>query len=143
MLPNPKVKGRTQCVQNYQNPRFRQATQRSAVLLLKIKIPTNYPTNLIPNKNPYPKHFQTQNSNDVHITIQNYQNPRFRQATRTIALFAENQKFQQIIQANIVLTKSFFRTQNSKKRTQHAQNSVTLFTETFKIVFQATQALFK
>ena len=45
--------------------------------------------------------------------------------------------------ASLVLTKFFLELPKSKRRTQRTQDSVTLFTETFKIVFQVTQALFK
>ena len=62
--------------------------------------------------------------------VQNYQNSRFRQATRTIALFAENQ-ISTNYPDNLIPTKLFLNTK-FKRRTQRIQDPVTPFAKTFK-----------
>ena len=84
---------------------------------LKIKISTNFPTNHIPSKILTQNVFQNPKFKGRTQCVQNYQNPRFRQAMRTIALFVENQKFSTNYPASLVLTKFLLELKNSKAYT--------------------------
>ena len=87
---NPKTKGCTQCIQNYQNSRFRQATRTIALFAENWNF-NKLSSQLNPHQFPDPNAFSNSKPKGRTRCVQNYQSSRFRQATRTIALFAENQ----------------------------------------------------
>ena len=99
----------------------------------------------MPNKISTPKRFQTQKNSNASKTIKT----RHLGERRERSLCSRKTKISTNYPASSFRTKIPFRTQNSKRRTQDAQDSATLFKKkkkkkkkkTFKIVFQATQAL--
>ena len=92
---NPKFKGRTQCVQNHQISGFRQAT-RTIGLFAKNQNFNKLSNQLNSQQNSYPKRFSNPKFKGRKQCIQNHQISGFRQATRTIALFAKNQNFNKL-----------------------------------------------
>ena len=65
MLSNPKVQGRTQCIQKTTKIQNLGKQHEWLLCSLKIKISTNLPTNRIPSKILTQNVFQTQNLKDV------------------------------------------------------------------------------
>ena len=84
-------------LQTPKNPKFRQAT-RTIALFAKNQNLNKLSNQLNPQQNSNQNAFQTPKFNGRTQCVQNHQILKFRQATQTIALFAEKTKLQQIIQ---------------------------------------------
>ena len=123
---------------------FRQA-MRTIALFAKNQNFNKLSSQLNPQQIPDPNALSNSKPKGRTRCVQNYQSSRFRQTTRTIALFMENQ-ISTNYPNNLIPTKLFSNTK-FKRHMQRVQDPVTPFAKTFKIVFQmrtkVIQALLK
>ena len=108
------------------NFRFRQAT-RTIALFAKNQNFNKLSSQLNPQQIPDPNALSNSKPKGRTQYVQNYQSSRFRQATRTITLFTENQ-ISTNYPNNLIPTKLFSNTK-FKRRTQRVQDPVTPFTK--------------
>ena len=109
---------------------FRQTT-RTIALFAKNQNFNKLSSQLNPQQIPDPNALSNSKPKGRTRCAQNYQSSRFRQATRTIALFAENQ-ISSNYPNNLISTKLFSNTK-FKRRMQRVQDPVTPFAKTSKL----------